>query len=82
MTKSIDPKIIAELSRYTSEELDPQLAEDEAAMEAFLARNREAIDRALQDGIRSLDAGKGVEIHSLDELLSALSEKRTRRGAN
>lgn len=82
MTKTLDPKTIAELSRYTAEELDPQTAEDEAAMEAFLERNREAVDRALQEGIASLNSGKGVEIRSLDDLLSVLSAERARRGAN
>jgi len=81
MTKTLDPRVVAELSRYTAEELDPRLTEDEAAMEAFLARNREAVDRALQEGIASLDAGKGFEVHSLDDLFSALSAERARRSA-
>jgi hypothetical protein len=70
--KALSPKALAELSRYTEEELDPRLVEDEAAMEAFILRNRETINRALQEGYDSLQAGEGVKIRSLDDLLAAL----------
>ena len=76
--KSIDPKIIADLSRYTSEELDPRVAEDQAGMEAYIARNREAINKALQAGYVSLDAGNGTEIRSLEDLLAALARTKPR----
>jgi hypothetical protein len=72
-TRMIDPKFIAELSRYSTEELDPRIAEDEAAMAAFIARNRDAINKALEDGYKSLDAGKGTEVGSLEDLCSILA---------
>ena len=79
-TKTIDPKIIADLSRYTEEELEPRFAEDQAGMEAYIERNREAINRALEEGYISLDAGEGVEIRSLEDLLSVLSTVKRRHG--
>ena len=81
-TKTIDPKIIANLSRYTPEELDPSVAEDAAAMEAYIERNREALNKALKAGYLSLDAGQGIEIRSLEDLLSVLSGARPRYGTN
>jgi len=81
-TKTIDPKIVANLSRYTPEELDPRVAEDETAMEAYIERNREALNKALQAGYLSLDAAEGTEIHSLEELLSVLTRAKTRYGTN
>jgi predicted transcriptional regulator len=53
--KALDPRMIAHLSRYTEEEIDPRLAEDRAAMEAYIERNREAINRALEAPYSSLD---------------------------
>ena len=54
MNKTLDPKTIAELSRYTGEELDPSLANDEGAVDDFIKRNREALNKALQAGYVSL----------------------------
>ena len=76
-SKTIDPNIIARLSRYTKEELDPSSVEDRAGMEAYIGRNREAINRALEAGYLSLDAGRGTEISSLEGLLSALLAAKT-----
>ena len=70
INKTIDLKIIADLSRYTPEELDPQVAEDEAAMDAYIERNREALNKALEAGYVSLRNGQGVPIKSLEDLLS------------
>jgi len=78
MNKSIDPKVIAELSRYTPEELDPHVAEDEAEMDAYIQRNREALNRALEAGYVSLTNGKGLPIRSLEDLLAALEDVRSR----
>ncbi len=78
MNKSIDPKVLADLSRYTSEELDPQVAEDEVAMDAYIERNREALNRALEAGYVSLKNGKGISIRSLEDLLAALEDERSR----
>ena len=78
-TKMLDPKTIADLSRYTPEELDPEAAKDEAAMEAFIERNRDAINKALEAGYVSLDRGDGVPIGSLEELLAAISSEKKRR---
>lgn len=78
--KTIDPKIIAHLSRYTEEELDPRFAEDQAGMEAYVERNREAINKALEEGYVSLDAGEGVDIRSLEDLLSVFSRAKARYG--
>jgi hypothetical protein len=76
MSTKIDPKVIADLSRYTAEELDPEIAKDEAAMDAFIARNRDALNAALKQGYVSLDRGEGIEIRSLEDLLSALAKQR------
>ncbi len=76
MSTKIDPKVIADLSRYTTEELDPEIAKDEAAMDAFIERNRDALNTALKEGYLSLDRGEGVEIRSLEDLLSALAKQR------
>jgi len=78
MNKIIDPKVIADLSRYTAEELDPHVAEDEAAMDAYIERNREALNRALEAGYLSLKNGKGMPIRSLEDLLAALEGDRNR----
>ena len=78
-TRAIDPKIIADLSRYTAEELDPQLAEDEAAMDAFIERNRDALNKALQAGYVSLENSNGIAIRSLEDLLLVLKTQRARR---
>ena len=78
--RTIDPKIIAHLSRYTEEELDPRFAEDQAGMDAYIERNREAINKALEEGYVSLDAGEGVEIRSLEDLLAVLSTAKTQYG--
>jgi hypothetical protein len=72
MNKTIDPKLIAELSRYTPEELDPHTAQDEAAMDAFIERNRDALNKALEAGYVSLKNGEGIPIRSLEDLLAAL----------
>ena len=76
MNKTLDAKTIAELSRYTAEELDPALANDEKAVDEFIKRNREALNKALEAGYISLKSGGGVMIHSLDELLAALENER------
>jgi hypothetical protein len=78
-SKILDQKTLADISRYTSEELDPQSAEDEAAVEAFIARNREAINRALEQGYLSLSRGGGTEIRSLDDLLSAVEAEKAKQ---
>ncbi|HUO93246.1 MAG TPA: hypothetical protein VMU22_10005 [Rhizomicrobium sp.] len=78
-SRAIDPKIIADLSRYTAEELDPQLAEDESAMDAYIARNRDALNKALEAGYVSLESGDGIAIRSLEDLLLALETARARR---
>lgn len=72
MNKTLDPKVIAELSRYTPEELDPDTAQDEAAMDAYIQRNRDAINKALEAGYVSLKNGQGIQIRSLEDLLGAL----------
>lgn len=77
MNKTLDPKVIADLSRYTPEELDPQVAEDEAAMDAYIERNRDALNRALEAGYLSLKNGKGMPIRSLEDLLAALEDERS-----
>jgi hypothetical protein len=78
-TKSIDPKILADLSRYTAEELDPRHAEDEIAMDAYIERNRDALNKALEAGYLSLENGDGTAIRSLEELLLALEAARKSR---
>jgi hypothetical protein len=75
-TKTIDPRVIADLSRYTAEELDPHTAEDAAAMDAFIARNRDALNKALEAGYLSLANGQGVAIRSLEDLLAAIQTER------
>ena len=77
--KILDSKLLARLSRYTAEELDPRVVDDESAMEAFIARNRDAIDAALRAGYLSLDAGRGVAVHSLEELLTLLAAEKAQR---
>ena len=76
METKIDPKVIADLSRYTAEELDPDVVKDEAAMDAYIERNKDALNAALEQGYLSLDRGEGVKIRSLEELLSALARAR------
>jgi len=76
METKIDPKVIADLSRYTAEELDPEVAKDEAAMDAYIERNRDALNAALEQGYLSLDRGEKVEIRSLEDLLSVLARAR------
>lgn len=78
MNKTLDPKTIAELSRYTAEELDPALANDDTAVDEFIKRNRDALNKALEAGYVSLKSDQGVAIRSLDELLAALEDERKR----
>ena len=51
-------------------------------MEAYIERNREALNKALKAGYLSLDAGQGIEIRSLEDLLSLLNGARPRYGTN
>jgi hypothetical protein len=61
--KPLDPRMIAHLSRYTGEEIDPRLAQDQAATEAYIERNREAIVRALDAPYSSVDPdGTGIRL--------------------
>ena len=71
--KALDAKAIADLARYTDEELDPNAAENTAEVEAFIARNRAALNQALAEGYVSLENGEGTPIRSLEELLLALN---------
>ncbi len=80
-SKVLDAKTLADLSRYTPEELDADVAGNQTQMDAFIARNREALNRALAAGYVSLENGEGVAIRSLEDLLSALDAERSHRTA-
>ena len=65
----------------TTDTISPKLiAADQAGVDDYIERNHETINRALEAGYASLDAGESIEITSLEELLNVLGLKRRNRG--
>jgi hypothetical protein len=66
-----------DLFPYRSEDLEPRHTQEEiAAEDAFIERNRKAINKALSEGYSDVERGKTV---TLDEARVKLAEQREAR---
>jgi hypothetical protein len=73
--KAAKPKPIP--FRYEPADLKPRdHAADDAFVDAFIARNREALIESIEETDRQFERG---EVHTLDEVMVELAKRRSRR---
>ena len=76
MTKAAKPKA-PESFRYEPEDLIPRdPAADDALIDDFIARNREALIESIEETDKQFERG---EIHTLDEVMAELAKRRAGR---
>ena len=65
--------------RYSAEDLEPKdAAADDAFIDAFIERNREALNESLAAIEKSFERG---EVHTLKEVMAEIAMQRKRRRA-
>ena len=75
-TRSLKRKA-TDLLPYRAEDLEPRnLPEEIASEDAFVERNREALNDALAEGYRDIDNG---QTHSLEEVEAKVERRRKSR---
>ena len=73
-TKPIKQKRGTGLFPYKAEDLEPRNVPDEAAVEdAFIERNRESINAALQEGYDDIERG---HIRTMEQVAADLGKRR------
>ena len=71
-TKTPKPKRSTDLFPYRAEDLEPRNLPDEVAAEdAFIERNRDTINRALQEGYDDIERG---DVRTMEEIAADLAE--------
>ncbi|TAL00086.1 MAG: hypothetical protein EPO08_14745 [Rhodospirillaceae bacterium] len=78
-TKTAKTKPAKSSFRYAPEDLAPRdEAREEASIEGFIKRNRDALNASINEARDSLKRGEGIAIRSESEFLAAIRGKASR----